>query len=111
MGVISTDLNPNAFVGLSLPFEVSNNGDFQKTKTLIEQTRSNIKNLLLTAKGERPMHPTFGSNLRAVLFEPFTNDISDKKSAFLGLIAKNTFPYSGGSLSSPPQTDTASAFA
>ena len=24
------------------------------------------------------MHPTFGSNLRAVLFEPFTNDISDK---------------------------------
>ena len=54
MGVISTDLNPNAFVGLSLPFEVSNNGDFQKTKTLIEQTRSNIKNLLLTAKGERP---------------------------------------------------------
>jgi len=78
MGVISTDLNPNAFVGLSLPFEISNNGDFQKTKTLIEQTRSNIKNLLLTAKGERPMHPTFGSNLRAVLFEPFDGSISDK---------------------------------
>ena len=38
MGVISTDLNPNAFVGLSLPFEISNNGDFQKTKTLIEPT-------------------------------------------------------------------------
>ena len=56
MGVISTDLNPNAFVGLSLPFKISNNGDFQKTKTLIEQTRSNIKNLLLTAKGERPIY-------------------------------------------------------
>lgn len=33
--------------------------------------------LLLTAKGERPMMPTYGSDLKAVLFEPSTTELSD----------------------------------
>ena len=32
MEVISTDLNPNLFVGLSLPFKISNNGTLRKQK-------------------------------------------------------------------------------
>ena len=42
---------------------------FKRTKTALEQTRSNIKNLLETNKGERLGNPTFGCDLRRVLFE------------------------------------------
>jgi phage baseplate assembly protein W len=33
---------------------------------------SNLRNILLTARGERLMFPDFGTNLRAILFEPET---------------------------------------
>lgn len=34
--------------------------------------KTSIRNLLLTTPGERFFQPTFGGNLRALLFEPFT---------------------------------------
>ena len=43
-----------------------------------KKTASNIKNLLLTQKGERVGQPTFGSDLPSILFEQRTEDIQDK---------------------------------
>lgn len=47
---------------------------FEQSTSLIQQARSNLKNLLLTKKGERIMQPDFGCDLWRVLFEQITED-------------------------------------
>ena len=69
MGAIQNDLDPDTYIGIELPLTYGNSGFFKRTKTALEQTRSNIKNLLETNKGERLGNPTFGCDLRRVLFE------------------------------------------
>ena len=58
-------------VGYHFPFQVSSGsvGYFQMTNTEFDAIRSNIKVLLLTNWGERPMQYNFGCNLREFLFE------------------------------------------
>ena len=77
----SIDSNPDIAVGVSLPLKRGNMGYFNQEYTTLGQVKSNIKNLLLTMKGERIMQPTFGTDLYKILFEPMTdmltNDISD----------------------------------
>ena len=72
------DLNPDVYIGLELPFARSRTGLFGLTKTTLEQAGHNIKNLLLTAKGERVMQPDFGSDLRALLFEQTDENIEER---------------------------------
>ena len=72
------DLNPDVYIGLELPFARSRTGLFGLTETTLEQAGHNIKNLLLTAKGERVMQPDFGSGLRELLFEQYTEDLTDR---------------------------------
>jgi len=54
-----------------LPLVVGTDGDFATIKTLPALVRQNLKNLLLTAPGERIMDSQFGVGLRRYLFEPF----------------------------------------
>ncbi len=77
MSVIENDLNDDVYIGLEFPLKYRSTGFFKRTKTALEQTKHNIKNLLLTKKGERPGNPTFGSNLQTVLFEPQIEDLED----------------------------------
>ena len=56
-------------VGVSLPFTVGNNGFFAVTYTTKEQIKSDLKNLILTNRGERLGIPDFGCDLRKVIFE------------------------------------------
>ena len=72
------DLNPDINIGLELPFARSRTGLFGLTETTLEQAGHNIKNLLLTAKGERVMQPDFGSDLRALLFEQADENIEER---------------------------------
>ena len=74
MSQIEKDLNPDVFIGISLPLDYGDQGFFNKTRTLLQQTRSNIRNLLLTIRGERLGNPTFGSDLMRLLFEPQNDD-------------------------------------
>ena len=74
MSQIEKDLNPDVFIGISLPLDYGDQGFFNKTRTLLQQTRSNIRNLLLTVKGERLGNPNFGSDLMRLLFEPQNDD-------------------------------------
>jgi|TARA_R100000030_G_scaffold100978_1_gene95588 phage baseplate assembly protein W len=70
MSSIQNDLDPDTYIGLSLPLSHnSRDGFFNRTKTALEQTKSNIKHLLLTSKQERLGNPNFGTNLRSILFE------------------------------------------
>ena len=66
---IENDLDPNTSIGLSFPLGYIGSGMFNRTKTLAEQARHNLKNLLLTNLGERPHQPEFGSRLLEVVFE------------------------------------------
>ena len=72
----------DAFFGLTLPLEYKGGsvGFFHRASTLLEQARSNIKNLLLTRKGERVAQPNFGTDLFIILFEQIdgSQDIPDR---------------------------------
>jgi phage baseplate assembly protein W len=67
------DLDKNRAVGIAIPFK--GGGVFPKTYSTKDQLKSNLINLLLTFKGERPLNPKFGSDLPRLLFEPLTNEI------------------------------------
>ena len=72
------DLNPSVYIGLKLPLEHGSQGFFGRTQKAIEQTKYNIKNLLLTKKGERLGNPTFGSDLEKIIFEQEGDDLENK---------------------------------
>ncbi len=78
MSNLEKDLNPDVFIGISLPLDYGSQGFFNKTKTTLQQTRSNIRNLLLTIKGERLGNPTFGSNLLSVIFGHENTDVESR---------------------------------
>ena len=78
MSVIEKDLDPDTFIGLQLPLGVHQDGVFKQTQTLLEQTKSSLRNLLLTRRGERLGNPNFGSDLFLYLFEPAGSDIESK---------------------------------
>jgi len=48
---------------------------FTPSFTTNEQAVSNLKNLLLTRKGERIFQPNFGTNLLDLIFEPNTDEL------------------------------------
>jgi len=87
------DLNPDIFIGLKLPFNRDKSGLFGRTQTTLEQAGSNIKNLLLTAKGERVMQPDFGSRLRELLFEQYTEDLSSRIQSEIQDAISTWLPY------------------
>jgi len=63
------DRNEDKFVGITFPLDHSPEGFFFKSKTVLEQAKSNLQNLLLTTPGERIMQPEFGSQLKRIVFE------------------------------------------
>jgi len=64
------DFEPDIALGLKLPFKDNSGRLFDVNYLSIDQAVDNLKNLLLTSKGERVMHPRFGTRLRESLFEP-----------------------------------------
>ena len=67
------DLKPNKAIGVQLP--LGGNPLFKLSYTTEEQAISNLKNLLLTRKGERPFQPNFGSDIYSLLFEQISADL------------------------------------
>ena len=93
MSVRELDKNKDKFVGIEFPLGRSVTGFFNKTKTLQEQTKSNIRNLLLTNKGERVGQPEFGSDLPSILFEPFDDNIGDRIEEAIHEALERWLPY------------------
>ena len=76
--VIDTEEFNDFAVGLSLPLKNGDGGFFEQNFTTFEQARSNLKNLLLTKRGERVLQPNFGSGLQDLLFEPIDEEFEGK---------------------------------
>ena len=72
------DQDTRVSVGIDFPFGRVPNGDgyFKTTKTTIDSIKNNIKLLLQTNQGERMFQPNLGMNLRNLLFEPMTEDLT-----------------------------------
>ena len=64
-------------IGITLPIQIGNTA-FNQSFTTIEQTKSNIKYLLLTKKYERLMKPNLGSGMQELLFEMNDEDLAQK---------------------------------
>ena len=64
-------------IGLTLPLQMTTN-TFNQTYDNLVQLQSNVKNLLLTQKGERLAQPTFGSDLQKLVFEPNDGELEEK---------------------------------
>ena len=87
------DLDPRKYVGLSFPLKGDNNNDFALTKTSTEQAGHNLKNLLLTESGERLAQPAFGSQLKALCFEPNNSDLPVKLEEEIRRAVGQWLPY------------------
>jgi len=66
------DFKPSVGVGVSLPF--NGKACFNSTFTTQEAIKNNLINWFLTNKGERPLNPNFGGNLRSFLFQQIEED-------------------------------------
>jgi len=64
-------------VGITLPYTKGDSGFFNQTYSDMQRGLTNLKMLLMTAKGERPMMPSYGSDLREIIFEANTEDYAD----------------------------------
>jgi phage baseplate assembly protein W len=82
------DLQKSRAVGVSIPF--NGGGVFNSTLSTQAQIKSNLINLLLTSKGERPFNPQFGSNFKKLLFEPLTDILTESIKENI-LISINTY--------------------
>ena len=91
--VFLRDNDPDSKIGVTLPLKVGKNGFFKQSDTLLEQTKSNLKNLLLTVKGERVGNPEFGSNIFNLLFENFTTDFAKRLEDEIRLSVANWLPH------------------
>jgi phage baseplate assembly protein W len=91
-----TDLTENNYKILGIGInEVSNAGGiFAVNYTTLTQAKHNLRNLILTQKGERLMQPEFGCDIWKVLFEPMPADTIETvvESVILDAVSK-WLPY------------------
>jgi phage baseplate assembly protein W len=81
------------FIGVTIPLRRGQTGMFDQSTTLVEQTRSNFKNLILTKKGERVAQPELGCDLWRVLFDPSTEDLLTQARLAVAEAVDRWLPY------------------
>jgi|TARA_B100001093_G_C26370778_1_gene818641 phage baseplate assembly protein W len=79
--------------GITLPLKRGNTGFFEQAFTSFEQAKSNLKNLLSTAKGERLMQPEFGTGLQSILFDQMTDEFEEKLQSTITESVNFWLPY------------------
>jgi len=87
------DFERDVAIGFDLPMNSSRGSGFALNYTSLDQAVANAKNLLLTNHGERPMRPTFGCNLRGVLFNNNTDEFVEEIDELIRESFKVQLPY------------------
>ena len=70
VNVVDLTENDYKILGIGINRTSDSNGIFATNFTTLTQAKDNLKNLILTRKGERLMNPEFGCDVWRVLFEP-----------------------------------------
>ena len=91
--VIDTEEYNNYAVGITLPIQRGADGYFAQSFRTFDQVRSNLKNLLLTKKGERILQPEFGSGLHDLLFNPATDKFEEDLETTINESVAKWLPY------------------
>ena len=86
------DRNDDKYVGIRFPLGYSPEGFFYKTKTVLEQSKANLRNLLLTTPGERIFQPDFGCNLKNLVFEQRVN-LDEEINSTIRVSTEKFLPY------------------
>lgn len=84
------DTQESIAVGVDLPFNA--NSVFRSTYETKNAIKVNLINYLLTNKGERYLNPSFGSDLRSLLFENINNDTLDELEEIITSEINTFFP-------------------
>ena len=82
----------NYAIGITLPLQFGEN-TFEQSFQTKDQIKSNIKNLLLTKRGERILQPQFGSGLQSLLFEQNVDDLEGKIEDTINESLEQWLPY------------------
>lgn len=82
----------NYAIGITLPLTFGEN-TFEQSFLTKDQVKSNIKNLLLTKRGERILQPEFGSGLQELLFEPNVDDFEGRIEDTINESLQQWLPY------------------
>lgn len=80
-------------LGLDIPIRRGTRGYFKSNTRSLDQVRANLKNLLLTRRGERIMKPSFGTRLYEILFEQATPQIRDRIQSEIQRATERFMPY------------------
>ena len=91
--VIDTEEFNNFAVGITLPIQRGEDGYFRQSFKTFDQVRSNLKNLLLTKRGERIFQPDFGSGLHDLLFNPATEKFEEDLETTINDAVAKWLPY------------------
>jgi len=89
-------------INLAWPLQKSNRGAFLTNESTLDAISDDIRLLLITNHGERPIHFDYGANLRQVIFElqgadlrqvaaDLINDAVDKWLPFVNLVRVDVF--------------------
>ena len=84
------DLQTSTAVGVDLPF--NGNSVFRSTFETRNAIKVNLINYILTNKEERYLNPSFGSNLRSLLFENITQDSLEEVRELVSTEINTFFP-------------------
>ena len=75
VNVVDLAENDYKVLGIGINSTSNSNGIFAVNYTTITQAKDNLKNLILTRKGERLMQPEFGCDVWRVLFEQMDGNV------------------------------------
>lgn len=75
------DLSQNDYkiLGIGVNRNSDSNGIFAVNYTTLKQSKDNLKNLILTHKGERIMEPEFGCDIWKLIFEQIDESLIETK--------------------------------
>jgi phage baseplate assembly protein W len=75
VNVVDLTENDYKVLGIGINTTSNSNGVFSVNYTTLTQAKDNLKNLILTKKGERLMQPEFGCDVWKVLFEQLDGNL------------------------------------
>ena len=87
------DVTTKSEIGLGVDLSFGNPGIFKTLFTSNDQAKANIRNLLLTRKGERYNQLEFGTNLLSLVFLPSNDEIKELISTEISAALNFWLPY------------------